>query len=74
MVPLARAVGKCQNQVPYTCAIGIIPADGTRGAVPKDPCMPEAEGSDLQCRKCAAPRFAAGNSEHFSALCAQSGA
>jgi hypothetical protein len=35
-----------------------------------DPRIPEAEGSELQCRKCAAPRFAVGNSARFSAPCA----
>ena len=50
MVHRARAVGKCQKQVPYSCAIGIIPANGTCDGSPtgarsigrKRPPVPEA--------------------------------
>src|ERR1700761_4580265 len=37
MVHRARAVGKCQKQVPYSCAIGIIQPDGTGDVSPTGP-------------------------------------
>jgi len=60
MVPLARAVGKCQNQVPYSCAIGTIPSDGTSGVGPrtlhpgsgrKRPPVPEVRSPTLRRRE-----------------------
>ena len=66
----ARAVGTCQNQVPYSCAIGMYRwhelnnwnkwfCTSRRYAATS----PEntAEGSDLQCRKCAVLHSVAAN-------------
>jgi transcriptional regulator with XRE-family HTH domain len=58
MVHRARAVGKCQNQVPYSCAIGIIPPDGICDISPKDshtgrkrPRVPEVHSPTLRRRE-----------------------
>ena len=62
IVPLGHAVGKCQIQVPYSCAIGMYRRHHTDDpdlwCRANDPAYLEAEGSDLQCRKCAVQRSA----------------
>ena len=55
-MPLASAKSKCNTQVPTACIYGTIPTMGIFGVRPQGS-RPDAEGSDLQCRKCAVLRF-----------------
>jgi hypothetical protein len=76
MVHLAHAVGKCQNQVPYSSAVGknrrMTPTSSFVVHAPQR-LLSEAEGRDLQWRKRAVPRavppFAGGSSAPSSAHC-----
>src|ERR1700730_7003518 len=62
MVHLAHAVGKCQNQVPYSCAIGNTTETGSTwpflAHAPRKLPVGRWGRIDLQCRKSAARRFA----------------